>query len=468
MSFRLKLIILISLLVSVTFGVGGSLLISTSFQSVLNQEKGASMSSYETIRNTLVLINSYNESADYENMADALEKIERQGIADWQTISLVGERQSVFESGDLNLLSVELPIPEDDKCTYVLSKDESGENLQVLSVIYAGNEQLILRARYDLSAAYDARETQQNLFFVIYVSVVLLGVIISTVMAFALTKRLKRLTNTVKQISSGDLSVRSEIRSKDEFGQLSRNFDDMADKLQENINTLEEDMERQESFMGAFAHELKTPMTSIIGYADLLRQGGLSEQDTISSANYIFSEGKRLEKLSFKLLDLLLMEKDEPEMKEVSLSSLLSYIRRSLTPVMKKKKIKLICKCEKINVYLEPDLVKSLLYNLVDNASKAVNEGGFIVITGKAIEGGCRIQVVDNGRGMEAEELSRITEAFYRVDKSRSRKQGGAGLGLALCRKIVELHNGTLKFESIPGKGTSAVVELYSKEREYA
>lgn len=468
MSFRLKLIVLISLLVSVTFGVGGSLLISTSFQSVLVQEKNTAMNSYENVRNTLMLINSYDESADNENMSDALKKIKQQRISDWQVISLEGEQKLIYEDGDVNLLSVKLPVPEDDRCVYILSEDKYGQNIQIKSVLYAGAEKLTLSARYDLSTAYEARDTQQRLFFVIYISVVLLGILISVVMSFALTKRLKKLTNAVRQISDGDLSVRSKIRSKDEFGQLSENFDDMADRLQGNIYSLEDDMRRQESFMGAFAHELKTPMTSIIGYADLLRQGGLSEQDTISSANYIFSEGKRLEKLSFKLLDLLMMEKDEPEMKKVKLSSLLSYINRILAPAMKKKKVKLICRCEKIEVYLEPDLIKSLLYNLVDNASKAVAEGGFVVITGKATENGCEIQVVDNGRGMEEEELSRITEAFYRVDKSRSRKQGGAGLGLALCRKIVELHDGTIKFASIPGKGTSVVVELHGKEKKDA
>ena len=116
------------------------------------------------------------------------------------------------------------------------------------------------------------------------------------------------------------------------------------------------------------------------------------------------------------------------------------------------------------NARLEPDLVKSLLYNLVDNAAKAMEQEGVIAIRAILISGGCQFQVADNGRGMKPEELDRITEAFYRVDKARSRSQGGAGLGLALCKQIVLLHNGTIQFTSQPGKGTRVTVNLCAEE----
>ena len=107
--------------------------------------------------------------------------------------------------------------------------------------------------------------------------------------------------------------------------------------------------------------------------------------------------------------------------------------------------------------------MKSLLYNLIDNASKAMDQGGIIGVKATAIPGGCQFYVADNGRGMEEKELARITEAFYRVDKSRSRAQGGAGLGLALCKQIVELHNGSIHFDSKPGAGTQVTVTLYGR-----
>jgi len=223
-------------------------------------------------------------------------------------------------------------------------------------------------------------------------------------------------------------------------------------------------MERQERFMGSFAHEIKTPMTSIIGYADLLRQGNLDESTRIMAAQYIYSEGRRLERLSFKLLELLLLKKDTVSMTSVFLPTFLEDIQRSLMPRLKEKGIRLICKADSGSVRMEPDLIKSLLYNLVDNASKAIDQEGVVVIQATLRSGGCQFQVADNGRGMETAELDRITEAFYRVDKARSRSQGGAGLGLALCQQIVTLHNGTIHFTSEPGKGTKVTVTLYAEE----
>ena len=130
---------------------------------------------------------------------------------------------------------------------------------------------------------------------------------------------------------------------------------------------------------------------------------------------------------------------------------------------MDQKGIRLTCNAEQGQMVLEPDLVKSLLYNLVDNASKAMEGGGVITLDAAIIPGGCQFQVTDNGRGMAPAELERITEAFYRVDKARSRSQGGAGLGLSLCKQIAELHGGTISFASEPGKATCVTVKLYGK-----
>lgn len=109
---------------------------------------------------------------------------------------------------------------------------------------------------------------------------------------------------------------------------------------------------------------------------------------------------------------------------------------------------------------LEPDLFRSLLLNLVDNSRKALEKGGRITLTCTMTETGCRLTVEDNGRGMPPEVLAHLTEAFYRVDKSRARAQGGAGLGLALCERIAVLHSGAIHFASTPGQGTTVTVSL--------
>lgn len=463
MSYRLKLTITISLLIAISFGIGGTLMITTSFHATLNQETQSALSSFESVQNMLYLLNSLGDQTDYDSLADALSQMEAQGLGQWQALTLKNGEDALFRSGSVELVNYTLPIPSANQCSYLPVADERGYGLIVMSLISAGETNLELLARFDVSHVYEIRAAQQKQYFVVYIAVVFFGIAASVVLSFALTRHLHRLTTTVRKISGGDLSKRSRIASNDEFGQLSRDFDAMADKLQENIIRLESDMQRQESFMGAFAHELKTPMTSIIGFADLLRQGNLDENTRMMAAEYIHSEGHRLERLSFKLLDLLLLKKDEVTMKRVWLGTYLTEIERVLAPNMKNKGIRLVCKAEQKRIALEPDLVKSLLYNLVDNASKAMDNGGIIAVRAMVIPGGCQFQVVDNGRGMEKAELAKITEAFYRVDRARSRRQGGAGLGLSLCKQIAELHNGNISFASEPGKGTRVTVTLYGK-----
>jgi len=464
MNFRLRLIITISLLVALSFGIGGTVLITASFNTSLNTETEAALDSYQTVQNTLYLLNSLGDQTDYDSLSNALTQMSEQDMAKWQALRLETSEDVVYQDGSPDLLAAELPRPEPNQCSYMEISDQYGRGLLVLSAIHAGEESLLLKARFNLTAVYTARQTQQQLYFVIYLAVVYVGILSAVVLSFGLTKHLRNLTTAVRNIAGGDLSTRSNINTSDEFGQLSRDFDTMADRLEDTITRLEQDMQRQEAFMGAFAHELKTPMTSIIGYADFLRQGDLDDNTRMMAADYIFSEGKRLEQLSFKLLELLLLNNDKLVMRPIGLNSFLQNVEKALAPVMKERGVRLVCRGEKGRVILEPDLVKSLLYNLIDNASKAMDGEGIIAVKGSIVPGGCQFQVVDNGRGMESHELSKITDAFYRVDKSRSRKQGGAGLGLALCKEIVALHNGNMKFYSVPGTGTRVTVSLYGKE----
>ena len=463
MSYRLKLIITISLLIALSFGIGGTLMITTSFNATLEQEIQSALTTFENTQRTLYLLNSLGDQSDFASLADALKQMEAQNLSQWQALSLKAGDSQLFLSGSADMLEQTVPTPAENQCTSLPISDKRGHGLLVKSIILAGDTELEVLARFDLSHVYTLRDTQQRQYLLVYSAVILFGIVASIILSVALTRHLRRLTVTVRRISGGDLSRRSQIKTHDEFGQLSRDFDVMADKLQESISKLESDMQRQESFMGAFAHELKTPMTSIIGFADLLRQGNMDESTRMMASEYIFSEGKRLERLSFKLLELLLLKKDTLTMTRVWLNTYLSEVERALAPNMKAKNIRLVCKADAKRVILETDLVKSLLYNLVDNASKAIDNGGIIAVHGIAIPGGCQFQVVDNGRGMEPEELTKITEAFYRVDKARSRSQGGAGLGLALCKQIVELHNGSIQFASTPGKGTRVTVTLYGK-----
>ena len=212
--------------------------------------------------------------------------------------------------------------------------------------------------------------------------------------------------------------------------------------------------------MGSFAHEMKPPMTSIIGYADLLRTQVLSQEESREAANYIYAEGRRLESLSIKLLELLVAKNKHLELLEVSIDQQIYALVKHLRPIYAKSNIQIKCRCKPIKCAIDSALIQSVLINLLENSRKAMESGGHILILTDGNSTHCRIQICDNGRGMPREALQHLTEAFYRVDKSRSRAQGNAGLGLTLCDEIIRLHGGILSFDSKPGRGTCVTITL--------
>ena len=225
MSYRLKLTITISLLIAISFGIGGTLMITTSFNATLKQETQSALSSFESVQNMLYLLNSLGDQSDYESLADALSQMEAQGLGRWQALILKNGEEELFRSGSAELLDYTLPVPAADQCSYLPVADERGHSLIVMSMISAGQAELQLQARFDVSHVYEIRAAQQRQYFIVYIAVVFFGIIASVVLSFALTRHLHRLTTTVRKISGGDLSKRSRITSNDEFGQLSRDFD---------------------------------------------------------------------------------------------------------------------------------------------------------------------------------------------------------------------------------------------------
>ena len=236
---------------------------------------------------------------------------------------------------------------------------------------------------------------------------------------------------------------------------LSRDFNRMADQLEQSIGRLEEEARRQEEFTSAFSHELKTPLTSIIGYADILRARTLTEEERSRCANYIVHQGRRLERLSLKMLEMSYIDKQETELLRIEVTHLVRQIRAMTEAVLEQKNITLTDHVEPGAVRGDLDLLLSLFANLIDNARKACGEGGEICLSGENAERGYRFVLRDNGCGMPAEEIQKITEPFYMIDKSRARKEGGAGIGMALCQKIIFIHRAEWKIESVEGGGTS-------------
>lgn len=454
MSFRQKLVLVMVWLLTLSYGLGGVLLIRQNFQSTMNQVQSNIEESYEMILKSVQLVNFVDIQQDFSSISSALERMNTSESV--VGMSLKRGDAVLYQSGEI----IEKYEEGEAEFSSLLFSRDTRHLYQISGELKTNGKPLKLVVLYDISSVYTAREEQIRTYHQVLFILLVVGGVTAWLTAFLMTKPLVKVSKTARALSLGNYEARVNPKTHDEIGQLGSDFDNMAEKLSENINELKMSMEHQEMFMGSFAHELKTPMTSIIGYADLLRSDALSPEESQEAANYIFSEGKRLEALSFKLLDLLMMRNQNLNMVPTDMKHMIENLTFHLRPVYKKKNIDLQCRCEPSMCMVEPDLFSSVIANLVDNSRKAMDNGGNIMIMGESVNGEYRIRVIDNGRGMPEEAIRHITEAFYRVDKSRSRAQGGAGLGLTLCKEIIGLHQGKIKFASREGNGTCVTVTI--------
>ena len=462
MKFRIKIMACMLCLVSIIFGVGSSALILISFQNGLEQERDTAENSYRLLIYTLQMSGETEMFSESENIEDTLRQIAGQRGSYWDSVVLSGGDGVVYSQGKAaEYMTRTEERGNEESCVVTSFRTDNGSAyIRVSGGFSSGDQTMYLEAGHDISSLYEKREYQQKIYRIIFVTAMIICAVFSYGMAYLLTRPLSVLAKGAREISGGNFSFRTNICSGDEIGSLSKDFDRMSEQIENNVRELERAVERQERFVGSFTHEMKTPMTAVIGYADLLRSQRLTEEERRDAADYIFSEGRRLERLSMKLLDIYVAEKTDVRLSIHSPGRIAENVADHLRPVFEKKKSTLKGKYEKGKCLLEPDLFRSLTVNLIDNASKAAGEGGHIWMAVRMTDEGCVLCVEDDGPGIPEEAREHLTEAFYRVDKSRSRKQGGAGLGLTLCAEIVKLHGGTLVFKRRRGGGTRVIAEL--------
>lgn len=463
MKFKHKLVLCMVVLLGLSFGLGGTMLIHRSFKTSLSSTIDSDLQNYESIQSTLLIAVDTNSVSSYIDMSNIINQLSAQGNSNRKNIILRNSDMEVVSIMNSSFTYKEMKPSDENTCNSIIWRENNNYYLQLCSSMDINTENLDISQMdivYDITSVYAARAQEQNTFRLLLIAIFVAGSITSMIAASLLTKPLEKLSSLAQHISHGDYSARLHIHSGDEIEALANDFNNMADTIEDNISELHFSMEKQEQFMGSFAHELKTPMTSIIGYADLLRSQNMSEDETNEAANYIFSEGKRLESLSLKLLDLLVVKNQETILTPTDPALAIRNVINVMKPELAKEHITLKSSCRKGCCMMDIDLFQSLIINIIDNARKAIDDNGLIHVAGTVRDDNYVIIIKDNGRGMPPEEITRISEAFYRIDKSRSRAQGGAGLGLAICSKIAEIHQAKIKYKSAVGRGTVVTITL--------
>ena len=289
-----------------------------------------------------------------------------------------------------------------------------------------------------------------------------LAFIIVYLVSYRMTKPLREMSLASKQYANGDFSKRitrpkSMFNNNDEIEELVQAFNSRAQALA----TLE--MSRR-SFVSNVSHELKTPMTTIGGFIDGILDGTIESDKQNQYLKIVSDEVKRLSRLVTGMLNMSKLEAGELDIKpvEFDISEMLFRTLLGFEQFIDKKHIEIIGLDElQINrVTADKDMINQVVYNLIDNAVKFTPDGGYIEIRSKADAEKVIIKIKNSGKGIPAEEIDKIFERFYKIDKSRSFDVKGAGMGLYLCKTIIELHGGQIVARSNEGEFAEFIFQL--------
>lgn len=286
---------------------------------------------------------------------------------------------------------------------------------------------------------------------------VILSCIIIYVTTSYLSRPLKQMSKAAKSFGQGDFSARITYHSSDEIGNLAKSFNQMADSLAELENT-------RVNFIANVSHELKTPMTTIGGFIDGILDGTIDKKDEDKYLKLVSDEIKRLSRLVRAMLNVARIEAGQTEINftDIDIRDLVITTLFNFENVIEDKKIEVrgLEQMPKILVLGDKDLTHQIVYNLIDNAVKFCNEGGYLEFTVDTELNLAKIHIKNSGKGISRNELNHIFDRFYKTDKSRSLDKNGVGLGLHIVKSLIDMQKGTITVGSVDGQYTEFIIGL--------
>lgn len=281
------------------------------------------------------------------------------------------------------------------------------------------------------------------------------GSLIILVASVYLVRPIKKLTKATKRIAAGDFNVKLNIKQTTEIGTLARSFEEMMHDLQQL-----EQMRRE--FVTNVSHEVQSPLTSISGYASALKQVNLTDDERSRYLDIIIAEARRMSKMSDSLLKLSLLESQSQQLRPTTLR-LDEQIRRvivALQPQWSGRNIHFELDLDNVKIMADHDQLNQVWTNILGNSIKFSKDGGMITVSMEQDIRSVTVRISDTGIGIALEDQKRIFERFFKADRSHSRKYDGSGMGLAIVKQIVSLHQGDIRVESEPGQGTTFTITL--------
>jgi signal transduction histidine kinase len=468
LKFSTKVVVGVLWIVMTCFTFGGTFIIDTNFDMFLSEQKNISKNITENIYNLLKSETQGYNSKRLGNISIESKTLIIKEITESININVEGQRLkfSVLESNKNDLCSVNKAYLDkifvdqlEMNCrAYKVDKIANRYYLKTIRPFtFLGNIYYIVVDK-DISHIFKSQKQQYEILIKTTLALSLVSILMAILFSKILLYQVVELNEVTKKMKEGNIRERAKINGNDELAKLAKNFNLMADSLKENMEMLEEEALNRENFVAAFSHEVKTPLTAIIGYADMLRSCPGDEKRIQKGAKYIFSEGKRLERLSKRLLQIMSIKNQKFDFITLEIKEWVESLSDVLNYYLEQKNITLEISMQEDYLKIEPELINMVIVNIIDNAQKASSRDSKIVLNGKIKERYYILKIEDSGIGMDAETLSNIKQPFYKAEASRNRDQDGAGLGLALSQAIMERHNAKMEIYSEMRRGTT--VEL--------
>lgn len=356
---------------------------------------------------------------------------------------------------------MDLVPPKDGRRSFVIRKLGSRSVLFVSGWVTIADQLFRLDYENDITdvvAEQKALAIQIAIWFLAGMVLVAVGLFILIKVAL---QPLAQVSRQATAMATGNYEHRILIKRGGEIGQLAVEFNHMADAVLAHMELLRQEVKEREVFIASLSHELKTPLTSIMGYANLLQNYHLEPSEMQKALCFIHAESKRLDEMSKRLLDLFRIGSGKVlHKKQVPVSALLEQLEIISKFSLTRKNQTLEIKSSVMNLTVDQELFLILLNNLIENASKASASGTSIDLHVYAEGTFVVFCVEDHGCGIPEEHLGHVFQPFFMLNSARDKKNGGHGLGLSLCKAIVEAHGGSISIESSPGEGTKVCIQV--------
>ncbi len=447
MKIRLRLALISIALIALSLAICGTLLLNAASKSSIRAAEENAQAELSMLATSYQ--NVLQDMADPTLSETAQRSLAlylfRQYISATSQFILIRNGETLYNNSDYaveRLLdgATEKTVTEGGKMLYIAAGEQSSYQASVYQIF-------IVR---DVTDVYADIRTLTWQFVAICAGAFLVSAAVIMLCTFRALRPLKSLQQNAASIANGVYDKRIAVRGRDEIAELATSFNKMADAVQQHIDAVTATAEERKLLLGALTHELKTPMTSIIGYSESLLKTKLTREQREEATAYINRECSRLERLTQKMMRLItLTGGEEIVLTDMPASVLLDTVAPTIRNAAARQGVSIDLQEHGATYKMDCDLMASVLINLFDNACAA---GAKHIVIDAAPE---RLTVTDDGCGIKREMIERVTQPFFRVDKSRSRKHGNAGLGLALVSRIAELHHATLAIESEEGKGTT-------------